>query len=173
MVFIVLLNKYRTSNESQLTNGQSYKNLCNLMLTLLDHCYKQMDVITALKIMIFSNTFYLEIEQQRNEENESKEFLQGGVGVHPIWHDLIFWEKAIYECIQGELKDHKQQKTFDLTREIVFAKLSSLSLDMMSFDIPRNKIKDLITIFAKRYRLQQDQIHEIYERIENYKGTPF
>jgi hypothetical protein len=83
----------------------NYDNLSKLMKLFLDTSYKTMDVGSAMKILMFSNTFYLEF----NKGDEiKKDYVQNGVSTHQIWHDLIFWEKAIYECIQEQFKEQKQ-----------------------------------------------------------------
>lgn len=111
----------------------NYNNLSSLMLLFLDITYKQMDVVSAMKILIFSNTFYIEYGK---EDDIKKEYLQNGVSNHQIWHDIIFWEKVIYECIQEQFREQKHnQKNINLTREIVYTKLCSLQLDMLSFEI--------------------------------------
>ena len=109
--FIEQLNQLRLDNKTQIGSFLEFKNACTLLLILLDVCYRDMDVLTALKVLIFSNTFFIEQFDEGNSEMH-KEFLQGGVGVHPIWHDIIFWEKAVYECIQSELRE--QKKSFEM-----------------------------------------------------------
>ena len=113
-IFIHNLNTFRINNNCALQSTLNYTNLCKLMINVLDISYKQMDVFSAMKILIFSNTFYLDNSEddlspdEKGHSPSNKFYLQNGVAGHLIWHDLIFWEKAIYECISEEIKEQKQ-----------------------------------------------------------------
>ena len=59
-----------------------------------------------------------------------------------------------------------------VTQQIVFAKLCSLSHDMLSFEglavKERDKIKDLVTLFARSYKLPRDDLDELLLKIDKY-----
>lgn len=77
---------------------------------------------------------------------------------HPFWKDLKFWERAIYDQVQEEIKNQKSEK---LAKEIIFAKLCSMEFDMLSFDVSQEKVKDLMGIFAKSYKLTKEQVNDL------------
>jgi len=51
-----------------------------------------------------------------------------------------------------------------MIRQIVVATLCSLTHDMLSFDIDRNRIKDLVSLFCDKYKLSAQDEQEIFVR---------
>jgi hypothetical protein len=94
--------------------------------------------------------------------------VQNGISHHLIWQDFKFWERAIYDVITEELTEQRNYVELDkvnVTRQIVFAKLGSLSHDMLGFDLNRDRIKDLVQIFADNYKLQHTDLQERFVSI--------
>lgn len=124
------------------------------MSYLLTEAHQAMDVQSALKILIFSNNFYIE-EPGSNSSQKQREYVQYGISKHKIWQDFKFWERAIYESIQQDLQETKnfEGDKSAMAKQIVFAKLLSLEHDMLCFDLDKAKIKELIGIFGQSYKL--------------------
>jgi hypothetical protein len=80
------LNTYRTNHNCNLKNQLNFDNLCELLLIILDFAHKEMDTSNALKILVFSNNFFVE-----NKDLSSKSYmkpriyLQDGLANHEIW----------------------------------------------------------------------------------------
>ena len=66
------MNKYRTEHKCQLKSETNYKNLCNIMIVILDQAYKEMDIPSAMNVLIFSNNFYIENADLSSKTSLSK-----------------------------------------------------------------------------------------------------
>ena len=63
----------------------------------------------------------------------------------------------------------EQKKLIDedknnVTKKIVYQKLNTIQLDMLSFDIDKEKIKDLIGLFAAKYKLSIEDTNDLFVR---------
>ena len=73
------------------------------MSLLLNEAHQVMDVQSALKVLIFSNNFYIEEAVVGGVGTKQRNYIQTGISKHKIWGDFIFWERAIFESIQEDL----------------------------------------------------------------------
>jgi len=62
----------------------------------------------------------------------------------------------------AEQKGYIEKDKATYTKQIVFAKLCSLSHDMLCFDLDRERIKDLMQIFATSYKLGAPDVQELF-----------
>eukprot|EP00347_Sterkiella_histriomuscorum_P022699 403337490 len=164
------LNLFRSNQQCILKSKESYDNLVEVMNLILDECQKQpdQDVQSAMKIIGFSNNFYYEYEKRGMME---KEYVFKGIQKHKIWRDFEFWDNAIDQCIQNDLREHKNYidlDRFNVTRQIVQAKLFSIQYDMLSLELDKEKIKDIIQRVAQNYELLKQDIFELMSRIDNF-----
>ena len=144
------------------------------------------DIMTALKLMILTFTFYkigekmsqtkfIELE---NPDIYEKHFLQIVIKEHPLWNMPEFWEAGIFSSIKEELNNqknylfgHEESNDDTLIRErnIVFGQLASYCNNMLMFHIEKNVVKDIIGNFCKRYNLFDSQTKDLqvlnYEKI--------
>lgn len=134
----------------------------------------QRDILTVLKLMILSFTFY-QIEDKNHYNHEEpgsseKDFLQRVIKQHPLWSMTDFWEAAILTSIKEELKsqktyllNHEESNSDTLFRErnIVFGQLASYCNNMLMFHIEKSVVKEIIGNFCKWFNLTEAQIKEL------------
>ena len=58
--FCKKINSYRTSQQFTISNQLAFDGLCALLLATIDEIANHFDIPHALRIVILSNTFYLE-----------------------------------------------------------------------------------------------------------------
>jgi len=142
----------------------------------------QKDIITALKIMILTFTFYKigekipqnNFAELENSEIIEKNFLQIVIKEHPLWNMPEFWHAAIFTSIREELKtqknflighDESSDDTLIRERNIVFGQLASYCNNMLMFHIEKSVVKEIVGSFCKFFNMLENQIKEIYVNI--------
>lgn len=107
-------------------------------------------------------------------------FLQNAIEVNNIFRDLEFWEELI-KCNINNKKDSineefNHQSFSDKNEEnkqmnennIVFGQLITFSFQILTFDISKEKTKELIEKFNKFHNIAIDQKEQLYKQIDSY-----
>ena len=149
------INVYRSQQCFAVTNQLAFEGLCAMIRAALDRVALDFDTPRALKLVILSNTFYFQ------KPGESRVYLQEGIKGNPLWRNMDFWERAVFESIREELRqnffdpemDDEERST--LRKNLIFAKLCSVQHDMLSFEVPKPEVKFFISQFCTAYGLTE------------------
>ncbi len=174
-VFLTCLNKFRIAGLFSV-DERSFSCLGELLNRILDETIKEKDFESAKFCMILSQTFY----RVSNDSNNPRIFLQEAIEAHDIWKQIEFWEGIIKYSIHEEI--HNQRSSSFCNQEspddkqlriqsIAFGQLLSFTFNMLSFEIPKEKVKDPILIFCKIYKLPEEMASQILKSVDDYSTT--
>lgn len=179
--FLSCINKFRLSGLFTL-DEKSYFMIGELLNYCLDEIIKDKDYESAKNCMTLSQTLY----KTASEPNKPRIFLQTVIENHQIWKSMSFWEDftkcniSIYsytDLINEEMHNQKNYNiyTFESPEEknkriknIVSTQLISFSYNLLSFNVSKEKIKELVYSFVKYYDISDDKTEEIIKNIEDY-----
>ena len=149
--FLTCLNKFRISGLFTIEE-KSFNFLGELLGRILDETAKERDYESAKFCMILSQTFY----KISADPNKVRVFLQEAIESHDIWKQTDFWEGIIKYSVNDEAHNQRAAHTYInesvddkqmRIQSIAFGQLLSFSFNMLSFLIPKEKVKETINSF--------------------------
>jgi len=169
------MNKYRISGLFTVED-KSFTFLGELLGRILDEATKDKDYECSKFCMIISQTFY----KVSADPNKSRIFLQEAIETHEIWKSTDFWEGVIKYSINEEAHGQKATNTYQnetpedkqmRIQSVAFGQLLSFSFNMLSFLIPKEKVKDTINNFCKIYKIQDEMAMQILKSVDDYSDS--
>lgn len=169
-IFGECFNFYRTKGLFSLTD-KAFLAFSNLMECLMKQLTKEEDIDCALRLLILSQTYYIESRSQASIKQE-RIFLQQAIQKDPFWQRAEFWERAIKsgveeddkaECPEGETKEEFETRM----QNAAFGKLITFAHNMIHFDISQEIVEPIIIKFAKSRNLSEQliftlKVHKTY-----------
>jgi hypothetical protein len=155
---------------------KSFTFVGELLLKVLDETLKEKDYESAKFCMIISQTFY----KVHSDPNQPRLFLQEAIQSHDIWKQTEFWEGIIKYSINEEIHNHRsfhnyynesQSEKQMRLQSIGFGQLLSFSFNMLSFEIGKEKVRDLIKNFSKLYKIPDEMSIQIIKSVDEYSAT--
>jgi hypothetical protein len=126
------------------------------MICVLTECQKQDDSSIAKVCLMAANTFFAE------DSNHGKSFLHAKVAGHPLWQQPMFWEQAIDQEIEEELKQGGGKNAVgsegERIRNVAFCQLGAFAHNMVSFDVDRILASELISKLSCKYDLSNEDM---------------
>jgi hypothetical protein len=147
-----------------------------MLLRILDETAKEKDYECAKFCMIISQTFY----RVSSDPHNPRIFLQEAIESHDIWKLTEFWEGIIRYSINEELHNQRALHTYHSEsaddklmrmQSVAFGQLLSFSFNMLSFMIPKEKVRETIHNFCKIYKIQEDMAFQILKSVEEYTDS--
>lgn len=158
-----------------MSSEQAFHSMSDLLKILLDEIAIQADTYVAVNVLLLSSTFYYNPATMGG--TNQKHFLYEQISDHGLWLDCAFWEKAITQQIQKDMATQQELQRVEnekglgetwedlpaeekLARgnEVVFAILSSLQQEMLTYNLDKSMIKSLVkkicstmTLFPENY----------------------
>jgi len=157
-------------------DDKSLTYLGDLLLRVLDETYKEKDFESAKFCMILSQTFY----KVNADTNKPRVFLQEAIETHEIWKQIEFWEGIIKYSINEEIHNHRSFNNYHnesqsekqmRLQSIGFGQLLSFSFNMLSFEISKEKVRDVIKNFSKIYKLPEELSSQIIKSVDEYSES--
>lgn len=155
---------------------KSFTFLGELLLRILDETFKEKDFESAKFCMILSQTFY----KVNADPNKPRTFVQEAIESHEIWKQIEFWEGIIKYSINEEIHNHRSfhnyyneshsEKQMRI-QSIGFGQLLSFSFNMLSFEIGKEKVRDLIKNFSKLYKIPDELSSQIIKSVDEYSAS--
>ncbi|CDW81224.1 UNKNOWN [Stylonychia lemnae] len=180
LIFINLLNQFRIKNIHSMNSDQAIMSISELIKIVLDEIINVADTYVAVNCLLLSSTFYYNPASQGGQN--TKKFLYELILDHRIWQDIDFWERAITQQIQKDLNQHTdsgtlgnedQQEKAQRFNEVVFAILSSLQQEMLTYNIQKDIIKALVNKICKNTAGFPDiYLHSMLSKIDDYVQQP-
>jgi hypothetical protein len=172
--FLTCLNKFRIAGLFTI-DANSFGLLGELLNKILDETVKEKDFETAKFCMILSQTFY-----KASSSGAPRVFLQHAIEGHEIWKRIDFWEGIIKYSIHEEIHykknnnyDYKESATDKQIRiqSIAFGQLLSFTFNMLSFEIPKEKVRESIHSFCGLYKIPEELSTQILKSVDEYSST--
>ncbi len=166
LVFLRELNQYRHEGVF-LLNNISYDNLTYLFNLIINISKKEKDYESIKTCMILSQTFYKSISNKNV-------LLQKEVMKNEIWKKKKFWEEMIDYSIKEQINSKKEYLVFleeneekreERVKNVVNSVLITFSYNMKLMNISLKERKEIIDIFIKKYKLDDNII--IHEDLDN------
>lgn len=170
--FLTCLNKFRIAGLFTIEE-RSFNFLGELLMRILDETMREKDFESAKFCMILSQTFY----RVSNDPNKPRVFLQEAIESHDIWKQTEFWEGIIKYSIHEEVHNQRAYNAYNQEsaddkqlriQSIAFGQLLSFAFNMLSFEIPREKVRDTINNFCKIFKIQEEMATQILKSVEDY-----
>jgi hypothetical protein len=172
--FLTCLNKFRIAGLFTI-EGHSFNLLGDLLNKILDEAIKEKDFETTKFCMILSQTFY-----KANSTGSPRVFLQQAIEGHEIWKRIDFWEGIIKYSIHEEVH-YKKNHNFDYQesatdkqiriQSIAFGQLLSFTFNMLSFEIPKERVRESINSFCGLYKIPEELSTQILKSVDEYTTT--
>lgn len=170
--FLTCINKFRISGLFTIEE-KSFNFLGELLKAILDETLKEKDYESAKFCMILSQTFY----KVSSDPNKPRVFLQEAIEDHEIWKQTEFWEGIIKYSINEEVHNQRAYHTYHSEsaddkqmriQSIAFGQLLSFTFNMLSFAIPKEKVKDTIYNFCRIYKMPEEMASQIIKSVDDY-----
>ncbi len=169
------MNKYRISGLFTLEEN-SFKILGDLLLQILSETIKEKDLECAKFCMIISQTFY----RVGLATLKPRVFLQEAIECHEIWKQTEFWEGILKYSINEDIHNQRalhtyfsenlEEKQFRI-QSVAFGQVLSFSLNMLSFQIPKERVKETVLNFCKIYKINEDMLNQLLRSVDDYTDT--
>jgi hypothetical protein len=173
--FLTCLNKFRIAGLFTI-EANSFALLGELLNKILDEAIKEKDFETTKFCMILSQTFY----KASNSSTCARVFLQQAIEGHEVWKRIDFWEGIIKYSIHEEVH-YKRTNTYDYKesandkqiriQSIAFGQLLSFTFNMLSFEIPKEKVRESINSFCMLYKIPEELSIQILRSVDDYSTT--
>jgi hypothetical protein len=169
------LNKFRISGLFSIEE-KSFNFLGEMLNKILDETSREKDYECAKFCMIISQTFY----KVSSDPNKPRVFLQEAIDNHEIWKQTEFWEGIIRYSINEEIHNQRALHTYHSEspddkqmriQSVAFGQLLSFSFNMLSFLIPKEKVRETINNFCKIYKIQEDMAAQILKSVDDYTDS--
>lgn len=170
---LTCLNKYRIAGLFTM-EFNSFTLIGELLNKILDESLKEKDFESTKFCMILSQTFYKAGPDPQNP----RIFLQQAIESHEIWKRIEFWEGIIKYSIHEELHNKKSFQDVETLDEkqirihsIAFGQLLSFTFNMLSFEIPKERVRESITASCELYKMPEELFSQIIKSIDEYSST--
>lgn len=173
--FLTCLNKYRIAGLFTIEE-KSFGYLGDLLNRILDETVKEKDLESAKFCMILSQTFY----KASSDPNNPRVFLQYAIEGHEIWKKTEFWEGIIKFSIHEEIHNRRSYTPNDQEspddkqmriQSIAFGQLLSFTFNMLSFEIPKERVREVIHSFCKSFKIPEELALQILKSVDEYTST--
>ena len=176
--FLKNLNNLRRKkglNINNITYDNISKILNHCLDILLNDKINEIDFESIITIINLSSTLYKTSEDKNN--NLPRVFLQKSLNGHKIWKNFDILKGIIKYSINEEMHNQKNFSIYSkedyLTKKerinnIVKFQLNTYIYNMLSFEIKKNIIEEIIQDFKKYYDLSQNVIDSLYQIIKNF-----
>lgn len=173
--FLTCLNKFRITGLFTIEE-KSFIYLGEILFKVLDETMRERDFESAKFCMILSQTFY----KVSSDPNKPRVFLQEAIESHEIWKQIEFWEGIIKYSINEEVHNQRAYNVYHTEtsddkkiriQSIAFGQLLSFTFNMLSFEIPKDKVRDTINSFCKLYKIQEEMASQILKSVDEYTTT--
>jgi hypothetical protein len=187
-VFIALLNQFRIKNVHAMNSETAFTSMGELLRTLLDEIHRQADSYVAVNVLLLSSTLYYNLAT--NGGQNVKRFLFEQIAHHPLWKDINFWERAVTQQISkdlgtqqvhgvaissdesGSLNDEEEKSSVERvqrTNEVVFAILSSLLQEMLTYNLDKSMARQLVRkICSTMTSFPENYLQSMLRKIDDY-----
>jgi hypothetical protein len=171
--FLTCLNKYRIAGLFTF-EVNSFSLIGDLLNKILDESVKEKDFESTKLCMILSQTFY----KAGNDPQLPRIFLQQAIESHEIWKRIEFWEGIIRYSIHEELHNKKSFQDIESADEkqlrvqsIAFGQLLIFTFNMLSFEIPKERVRESIEASCELYKLPEELSSQILKSIDDYSSS--
>jgi hypothetical protein len=173
--FLNSLNKFRIAGLFTIED-KSFSYLGELLNLILDDASKEKDYESAKFCMILSQTFY----RVSTDPNNLRIFLQAAIETHEIWKQTEFWEGIIKYSIHEEVYHQKNYNNYTQEspddkqlriQSIAFGQLLSFTFNMLSFEIPKEKVRETINSFCKSFKIGEELSSQIIKSVDEYSSS--
>ena len=156
----------------------TYDNIGKILNICLDELssskQKEIDYDSIIIIINLSSTLYKTSNDINN--NLPRIFLQKSINDHPIWKNYEIWKGIIKHSINEEMHNQKNfniysKEDFTTKKErinnIVKFQLNTYIYNMLSFDVKKNFITQMLEEFKNYYDIAQNIIDSLNKIIED------
>lgn len=167
LIFLTYLNNKRVDGNCNLCK-ESFNQLGNIMRYIIDCIQEDKEYESMRYCLIMCQTYWF------TNSKKERVYLQAKIETHCLFQNEDFWECFFSDSLFQEITRQRnvnvshnetdEEKNYRFGN-IAFSQLISLGHSMMDFNVDKNKIKRLITVFAKQYCVSQELIEQIYELI--------
>ena len=175
--FLKNLNNLRRKKGLNI-NNITYDNISQILNNCLDILINEqkdkIDYESIIIIINLSSTLYMSSDDTKN--NLPRIFLQKSINAHKIWKENEIWKGIIKYSINEEMHNQKNFNIYSkedyLTKKerinnIVKFQLNTYIYNMISFEIKKNVIDEIIQDFKKYYDLSQNVTDSLNKIIDN------
>jgi len=140
-----------------------FNSVANLLILILDEINKVNDSANAMRVLILSQTYYVEIIT-KNKVN--KVYLQNQIQRHELWSRREIWENEMnFEkdeelVLSSAIAETEEEKKTRL-QNIIFGKLGTFAHNMVQFGNKRELIEDIILKNAQKANLSPTLIDDL------------
>lgn len=153
------INSYRPKGLFKISEG-TYTLLVELLTVVLNFCLIDSDYETIKSVIIISQTFY----KQCDNDNKEKIDLQAGLMDNPIFHNRDIWEGIIKYTINEEVIRKKtlnnnsanEDKENKKMKNLIVIILITNMFNMSTFGVSDNITKGITDYFCKLYQIDED-----------------
>ena len=157
--FLIYLNNFRSKGKFELTN-RVYKTLIKYLNKIADNIMNNKNKKISHLIIILSQTFYI-------MKNNEKYYLQKDFKTHKYFQMEDYWRENLEEMIVDEIeKFENDQSKYEIKlseskknkkiENIVFSKIIAQVSNMSQFNLPEEKIKNVIDPLLDKYNFSED-----------------
>lgn len=152
------------------------ENAAILMEIILEKCLQTRDVFTARKLLAISFRLWTQDRQENGKQEESKlqqKLLSLRIQNLLIWKYGDFWEAAIFESVQEELKmspgskGETLQDAISREKNIVFGQLALFCNWMLLLGSSPKLVRQIVGRYCRLYELSEDQSKDLSKAINN------
>jgi len=160
--FCDALNYFRAKGMFSIPQ-KCFNSVANLLTLILDEINKVNDSANAMKVLILSQTYYVEVII-KNKVN--KVFLQHQIQRHELWSRREIWENEMnFEkdeelVLSSTIAETEEEKKIRL-QNIIFGKLGTFAHNMIQFGNKREMIEDIILKNAQKANLSPTLIDDL------------
>lgn len=174
--FLSYLNRYRTNGIFEITRN-SYHIIGDILIQILNEVMNEdiKDYESAKYCIILSQTYHY-----INDKSE-KISLQDKIESHEILKKSEFWENFIAYSIFQEIERQNTMNSSDNESEedkntrisnIVFSQLLPITDNMLSFEVEKENIKEVILAFSKQYCIPNELNQHLITMVEEKVYLP-
>ena len=166
--FLLILSKQRTKGYKK--NQNLFNDLTEILLYILELAEKEKDLESAINCIILSQTYYCEITNKENNQNE-KLYLFNKIKNNKWLNQIELWEDIINLMIQKEIEkneinsctnEKKKKENIKITAQ---TQIFNNATNMSDFNFNKNDIFLLVEKFCKKYEIEKDEYDLIINNI--------
>ena len=171
--FLKYLTNERT-NGKFLRSEKLIKELGIILNQILILAEKEKNYENAKNCIILSQTFFMEKEEENENEENKKIYLMDLIKDNKWIHQINFWQEMIeVEIINDKLKFNEEhpgmerKKSEEALKNVYFSKILTYSHNMCIFNIDKKTTLDLSQILVERYQLSKELKQTLFNSIED------
>jgi len=141
-------------------SSKGYKCVADLLNTLLTIISSDDDIDCAMNIIIMSQTYYHDFKSSKGPAQ--KVFLQQAIVKHPLWRSEAFWTKALKSPWNSQPNEDKSEEASAEDQKMrEFANLTTLTHNMLLFEVERETVEVLILSYAVSKELSEMHVNAL------------